>query len=496
MAALAFAANGGVDGTSTSQWWNATLPAMPAGTVLRYKIGACKMDAASVFPWTDDDIDVKQRMETVFQITNFNAATVPFYPHNDWGKMAAGLPEGFHVLRTKAILGRASGDTPIYRERTQTFYYDSKRPEGSIPFPPTNGLVITGSVYGVKVRCDMSVEEAWYKIDDMDANNDDAATGLANGNNAWVKANKGLVPAPMPGTAPDQQWEFNYVLIPTSGTATINVCLREISSATNLALDDVAGHFTKLTRTVDTGGNGVHLLVREPAADGATVGVGSNLVAYFSQSLASGLNDAQLAQCFDIKLDGVLQTNASYVVETNVTASEHAIRLVLPNLHNGSPGYLHVLSVGFAREGYPALLAERLVYAVADDDSNDDGIPDSFEQQWGIPVGGLVASADDDSDGYSNLMEYIANTDPRGSNDFLVLESAICTGTNVALNFESRSNRNYFVWYTDFMRSTNWHLATPLTDPIEGTGLTNQFIDTAPNPTSRFYRLEVKMPGL
>ena len=65
----------------------------------------------------------------------------------------------------------------------------------------------------------------------------------------------------------------------------------------------------------------------------------------------------------------------------------------------------------------------------------------------------------------------------------------------VALDFESRSNRNYFVWYTDLMVPSNWQLATPLTDPIEGDGQPNRFIDTLPNPTGRFYRLEVKMPG-
>lgn len=494
---LAFQTNGGVDGLETSQWWAATLPAMPSGTIFRYKIGACKLDAASLFPWTDDNIAVKRRMETRFQITNFNAATIPYYPHNDWGRMAVGLQEGLHVLRTKAILGRAAGDTPIYRERTQTFYLDTKRPEGSIVSPPADGLMLSGSVFAVKARSDMSVEEAWFKIEDMDSSNDDAQTGVANGNNAWVKALKGLVPAPVPGAAPDQQWEFNYTLIPTTGTATIKVRLRELTSSTNQSLSDVDGHFTTLIRTLDTGGNGVRLFVHEPAADGATVGVGSNLVAYFSKSLATGLDDTQLAQRFTIELDGAAQSNSSYVIERNATTGEHAIRLVLPNLHNGDPGFLHTMDVTFARDGYPTLVAERQVYAAADDDSNDDGIPDSWELQWGIPVGDLAAGADDDFDGFSNLKEYIANTNPRGSNEFLVLESPVCTGTVVSLNFESSSNRNYFVWYTDSLQPelTLWQLATPLTDPIEGTGQTNQFTDTIPNQTGRCYRLEVKIPA-
>ncbi|OGV45863.1 MAG: hypothetical protein A2X46_07585 [Lentisphaerae bacterium GWF2_57_35] len=494
---MGWEANGLDDEGGTPDWWKGTLPALPAGCELRYKIAAFDDNAPSRFPWTDADLDIKARMETVFQITNFHAAAIPYYPHNDWGRMAVGLEEGLHVLRTKAILGRASGDTPIYRERTQTFYYDTRRPEGAIRSPSADGLMLSGSVYNVKAVSDMSVEEVWYKIEDMDASNDDALTGVANGNNAWVKALKGLVPAPRPGGALEQQWEFNYTLIPTTGTATIKVQLRELTSAANPSLSDAEGHFTTLIRTVDTGGNGVRLFVHEPAADSATVGVGSNLVAYFSKGLAAGLNDAELAQRFVMSIDGLAQSNAGYVVTRDAATNEHAIRLALPNLHNGDPGFLHLLEVTFTRDSYPTLAAQRQVYAASDDDTNNDSIPDSWERQWGISVGDLSAAEDDDFDGFSNLQEYIANTNPRGGNDFPALNSPSSTSSVMALNFDSKSNRNYFVWYADSLlpELTPWQLATPLTDPIEGTGQTNLFIDIFPNPTNRFYRLEVKIPG-
>jgi hypothetical protein len=497
VAPLAFATNGGVDGVSTSQWWTATLPAMPAGTVVRYKIGACKLDASSVFPWTDDDINVKVRMETLFEVTNFNAGTVVHYPHNDWGVLATGLEEGFHVLRTKALLGRAVGDTTIYRERTQTFYYDAARPEGRILYPPADGIVVSGATYGVKVRSDMTVEEAWYRIEDMDPSNDDAATGVANGNNAWVKAVKGIVTAPLPGAPLEQQWEFNYVIIPTSGTSTIKVRLREATSSTNQALADVDGHFTTLIRTVDTGGNGVRLFVNTPSSDGATVGVGSNLVAHFTKSLASGLSDPQLATQFLVEVDGAAQDPNDFVIVRDVTTNEHAIRYTLPNLYNGNPNALHLLSVTFTRTGYPTLVATRQVLAFEDEDTNDDGIPDAWETQWGIPVGSLVSSDDDDGDGFKNWQEYIADTHPQSSNAYLLIDTAVRTGALSQLIFPTSSNRNYFVWYADSLLDDQdtWHLATPLTEPIEGTGQTNIFTDALPNPTGRYYRLEVKIPS-
>jgi hypothetical protein len=150
------------------------------------------------------------------------------------------------VLRTKAFLGRAPGDTSIYRERTQTFYYDAARPGGYIQYPPADGWALSNTTYGVKVRTDLTVEEVWYNIEDTQPANDDGATGAGNGNNAWVKAVRGIVTAPKPGDPLEQQWEFNYVLIPTGGVATIKVRLRELSSSTNQALSDADGHFTTL----------------------------------------------------------------------------------------------------------------------------------------------------------------------------------------------------------------------------------------------------------
>lgn len=497
VAPMAFYTNGTVDGGSTSQWWRATLPAMPDGTVLRYKIGTHRKNAMSIFPWSDNDIEIGRRMETQFAITNFNAATVPYFPHNDWGVRAVGLREGFHVLRTKAFLNRPAGDTAIYRERTQTFYYDAQRPSGYYVNPAQDGMTLTGGSFRVRVRSDLTVEEVWYRIDDEDPSNDDATTGVANGNAAWAKAVRGMVTAPPPGQSLEQQWEFNYVIIPTSGAATIKTRLREISSSGTMTLSDVDGHFTTLQRTVINGGNSDYLFVREPAADGDFVGVGSNLVAHFSKNLTNGLSLAEVLDAFAMEADGELLPDSGYVLQLDVNPTEHAIRTTLPNLYDGQPDALHLLSVTFTRTGQPTLIAQRQVYAEVNDDSNNDGIPDSWERQWGIPVGTLVAGEDDDLDGLSNWEEFVANTHPQVWNAHLKIEDLELADASAALQFTTASNRNYFVWYADDLTpSTNdWHLATPLTEPIEGDGQPGEFVDALPNPAGRFYRLEVRFPA-
>ncbi|HMP75901.1 MAG TPA: thrombospondin type 3 repeat-containing protein [Kiritimatiellia bacterium] len=54
-----------------------------------------------------------------------------------------------------------------------------------------------------------------------------------------------------------------------------------------------------------------------------------------------------------------------------------------------------------------------------DPDSDGDGIPDSIEVKWGMnPFDPSDALADLDGDGYSNLEEFLAGTDPRDANSF------------------------------------------------------------------------------
>ena len=242
---LAFDSNGAADGTGTPVWWKTTLPAMPSGTVLRYKIGVYRTDAAPWFPFSASDITMKKRMEAVYQITNFNAQAVTFYPHNDYDSRSVqtGLDEGFHVLRTETFIKR---DNPtrasIYNLNVQTFYYDAQTPQGEILFPGPNET-ITGTNYGVVVRTDRTVTEAWYRITD------------SNGTGAWTQASQNLPATAGLNTSYPLEWRFNYTNIPTNGsTALIELRLREFTSSTDMSItNDVTGHFTTLSRTVFTG---------------------------------------------------------------------------------------------------------------------------------------------------------------------------------------------------------------------------------------------------
>jgi hypothetical protein len=165
---------------------------------------------------------------------------VSFYPHNDYGVTQTGLDQGFHVLRTKTFLQR-SGRASIYNLNVQTFYYDTTTPQGEILFPANNES-ITSSNYNVVVRADRTVTETWYRITD------------SNGTSVWTQATQISPSTPGLNTIYPLEWRFNYTNVPANGTALIEARLRKLTSSTDMSLtNDVAGHFTTLSRTVVTG---------------------------------------------------------------------------------------------------------------------------------------------------------------------------------------------------------------------------------------------------
>jgi hypothetical protein len=359
--AFEFDSLGGNDGTGDPDWWKAELPAFPAGTELRYKIGVCKDDAADIFPFSSWDHQRVKPMETVFEITNFNAETVSYHPHGDYGPTKTGLEEGLHVVRSKAFINRG-GAASIYNLNVQTFYYDALRPQGEIIYPASDGDDLYGSSYGAVVRGDRQIEQVLYRISDSQSANDDTNTSVNNGNGAWVEAVEVDPNASIDSVYP-REWRFDYVNIPASGSAVIEVRLREATSSTNMSLSDVDGHFTTLTRTVDTFGPDYSLFIRWPQTDGDVVSPGYVMKALFSADLGNDISSNDLVNCFTLRVDTTVQARAEYQLIYNEQPGYHALAFTLPNLYNGHPDDQHLLEVDFSRDGYPALDASRLVLA-------------------------------------------------------------------------------------------------------------------------------------
>ena len=116
-----------------------------------------------------------------------------------------------------------------------------------------------------------------------------------------------------------KEWRFNYANIPSEGNAELQVRLYEVSSSTNNLLSDIEGHFTTLSRNVQTQGPDVRLFVAWPSADGETIGEGYLSKAYFSKAYADGLSNDELLEAIVITVDGTTISRDEYQINYNLS---------------------------------------------------------------------------------------------------------------------------------------------------------------------------------
>src|SRR5439155_822552 len=120
----------------------------------------------------------------------------------------------------------------------------------------------------------------------------------------------------------------------------------------------------------------------------------------------------------------------------------------------------------------------------ASGDADSDGMPDNWEIANALSPGNPNdAGTDDDGDGFSNLQEYIARTNPHDASSGLRIVSVAADGT---VQFTSVLGRVYRLKRSDDLSA--WTVAV---DNIAGTGGNVSATDPGPLPSARYYRVEV-----
>jgi len=159
-------------------------------------------------------------------------------------------------------------------------------------------------------------------------------------------------------------------------------------------------------------------------------------------------------------------TAAGLTLASNMLSSNYTMRLVVYNDANNQPGIL----VAFTNT------------IVADLDL--DGIADVFEQSIGLSTNNAAdAALDLDSDGMSNLAEYLAGTDPTSDQSYLRIDQGPGATT---VSVAAVSNRTYTVQYTDVVGSGLWRRLGDIV--ARPNNRVESFTDSSGN-TNRFYRV-------
>ena len=434
---------------SNLDWWKGTLPGLAANTQVRYKVALFKGGYSPIGTISDAD-DAKLYGLTQFGITNFNPTTARVWLHADLNtnSTATGLSSGFHIVRARTFLPR-SGKSGVFNTFLQTFYYAGQLPNGVIAYPAADGGTITGSSYTVVVRADSSVTEADYCITD----NNGQVCGVAS-----PATPDGSLSQQYPGYS--QEYRFTYSPVASSGTATINVYLKDVASSV------YSNRYATLSRTVNTLAPVTALSIASPATDGQALVLGSNDVFTISSCFTSTLTTTNY-NLFSIYINGVFQPrqdihgNVLYNIRPFGCAA--GMRQIYYNWTGFSPG-TNVIQVNFTN-GF-ALSATRTVL-----------------------VGLKYSPLDSDNDGVPDWLEMLAGTDAYNANSFFRIMDLV-NGNPVELTWSSVPSRSYQV-----LATTNLlYPMTAISNAIVAADPTNsvtRWFDSAPDAKNRYYRIQV-----
>ena len=130
-------------------------------------------------------------------------------------------------------------------------------------------------------------------------------------------------------------------------------------------------------------------------------------------------------------------------------------------------------------------------------DVNGNGLPDGWEIQcFGLP--GVDPAADADHDGTSNLMEYLAGTDPNHAGSVFRPQGKFTDGV-FRMPIQTVTGRSYRIWVTCNMK--DWTLHRTLTGDgaaqlfeFDETTIISGPLHSATHPASYFFRVQILIP--
>ena len=134
------------------------------------------------------------------------------------------------------------------------------------------------------------------------------------------------------------------------------------------------------------------------------------------------------------------------------------------------------------------------IYRIIWKDSVGDGIAEDWRAQYfggngQSTNGSSCASCDPDGDGFGNLQEFLAGTDPTNATSALRINSITPAGSNFVIHYDAVANKKYELQFANDLVTSNW------TGIATNTALTTgsaQFTDAGGGVFSkRFYRVRL-----
>ncbi len=120
-------------------------------------------------------------------------------------------------------------------------------------------------------------------------------------------------------------------------------------------------------------------------------------------------------------------------------------------------------------------------------DSDNDGMPNAYETSNGLSTAVNDAHDDDDGDGFSNLNEYFAGTNPQNGTDVLKAKSVTKSGSDVIVTFLTVPGMTYQIESSPTLAADSWSILVPLKHALA----TETSVTFPYHPARSFYRAHV-----
>ncbi len=122
-----------------------------------------------------------------------------------------------------------------------------------------------------------------------------------------------------------------------------------------------------------------------------------------------------------------------------------------------------------------------------------DGIPNGWKQQYGLdPFDPNLGGEDSDGDGFNNLQEYLAGTNPTNSASYLQISSLLPTGADVLVSWTTVGGKSYAVQTNSAPDSNFGDVSPVIAVPGDGESVTNYLDEgAATNNSARYYRIRL-----
>ena len=132
----------------------------------------------------------------------------------------------------------------------------------------------------------------------------------------------------------------------------------------------------------------------------------------------------------------------------------------------------------------------------AGEDSDLDGIPDSWETTYGLDVSSSNAHTDSDGDGFSDFAEYVSGTSPIDRDDHFSHTGAY-HNDQFALQFETKAGRTYTLSVSADL--SQWHEWTIVSGDdqehaLEFNASSHNISELSANSGSYFFKIEIENP--